>query len=61
MTVDKMIEQLQALSNRGYGGNQVVIFEQMFISENPYHTTVEEIERRKATYDPAKEVIVLMR
>lgn len=61
MKVDKLIEHLQILSNRGFGSNEVVIFEQMFISDKPYHTTVEDIKRQKATYDSTKEVIVLMR
>lgn len=61
MTVNKLIEHLQILSSRGYGDNEVVIYEQMFISEEPYHTTLEDIKRQKATYDSSKEVIVLMR
>lgn len=61
MTVDKLIERLQILSNRGYGKNQVVVFEQLFTSSNPYHTTVEDIIHQKATYDQSKEVIVLLR
>ncbi|MDF2880036.1 MAG: hypothetical protein K0R54_593 [Clostridiaceae bacterium] len=61
MTVDKLIEHLQILSSRGFGNNEVVMFEQLFTSEEPYHTTVEDIKRQKATYDVSKEVIVLLR
>lgn len=61
MKVNKLLEELQRLCNKGYGDSEVAIFEQMFAFEKPYHTTVENIEIAKASWDKNKDIVLLIR
>jgi hypothetical protein len=60
MELEKLIEELTILKEKGYGKHQVVMFESLF-GEKPYHTTVENLKVQKATYDKEREVIALTR